>query len=204
MVLISPRIEHDETSPYDGKLVVSFPPEFECPVFEVPLNPTPDVVSQWELYVNFPNAPRHMDLVTFFSRVDDCSVFTLTVDGYICQALDPSSPSPSEVLSKYFDRPVHLVMKGPKRRTCNATRTFPDLDASAVFQDMFPLLVASDESIEKVGDEVNYWANGEGDGESIGGIDDSWKTSRVAIERYADGRTRGSIVSNPLIPFILF
>lgn len=165
MVLISPRIEHDETSPSGGKLVVSFPPESECPIFEVPLNPTPDVVSQWEL-------------------VDDCNVFTLKVDGYICQALDPGSPSPSEALSKYFDRPVHLVMKGPKRRPCNATRTFPDLDASAVFQDMFPLLVASEESIEKVGDEVNGWANGEADGESIGGMDDSWKTSRVAIERF--------------------
>lgn len=203
MVLISPQIEYDETSPYGGKLVVSFPPESECPVFEVPLNPTPDVVSQWELYVDFSNASGHVVLVTFISRVDDCNVFTLKLDGYICQALDPGSPSPSEVLSKYFDRPVHLVMKGPKRRTCNATRNFPDLDASAVFQDMFPLLVASDESIEMVGDEVNGWADGEVDGETIGGMNDSWKTSRVAIERYVGVRTRGSTVLKLLIPLIL-
>jgi hypothetical protein len=52
MVLISPWIKHDETSPHGGKLVVSFPPESGCETFEVPLNPTPDIVSQWELYVN--------------------------------------------------------------------------------------------------------------------------------------------------------
>ena len=105
------------------------------------------------------------------------------VDGYVCEALDPTSPSPSEVLSKYFGRPVYLVVKGPKRRACNPTQTFPALDASAVYQDGFPLLVASDESLERVGDEINQWADGEVDGESIGGIDDLWRTSRVPIER---------------------
>ena len=49
MVLISPRIEHDERSPHGGKLIVSFPPESECQTFEVPLSPTTDLVSQWEL-----------------------------------------------------------------------------------------------------------------------------------------------------------
>ena len=105
------------------------------------------------------------------------------VDGYICQPLHSASPSPSETLSKYFDRPVHLVMKGPKRRACGPTQTFPDLDASAVYQDGFPLLVASDESLENVGDEINRWASGEVNGENIGSIDDMWKTSRVPIER---------------------
>jgi hypothetical protein len=119
-------------------------------------------------------------------RIDDCNLFkVVVVDGYICQALHPTSPSPSQILSKYFDRPVHLVMKGPKRRTCNPTQNFPGLDASAVYQDGFPLLVASDESLEKVGDEINRWASGEVDGESIGALDDLWKTSRVPIERYA-------------------
>ena len=49
MVLISPRIERDETSPHGGKLVVSFPLESGCDTFEVPLNPTPELVSKWEL-----------------------------------------------------------------------------------------------------------------------------------------------------------
>ena len=117
-------------------------------------------------------------------RIDKCTLFNVVeVDGYICQALYPALPSPSEVLSKYFGRPVHLVMKGPKRRACDPTLTFPDLDASAVYQDGFPLLVASDESLEKVGDEINRWADGGVDGESIGAISDLWKTSRVPIER---------------------
>jgi len=125
-----------------------------------------------------------MALTTSCYRIENCSLFKVVeVDGYICEALDPASPSPSEVLSKYFDRPVHLVVKGPKRRACNPTQTFPALDASAVYQDGFPLLVATDESLEKVGDEINRWADGEVDGESIGGIDDLWKTSRVPIER---------------------
>lgn len=106
------------------------------------------------------------------------------VDGYVCQALHPASPSPSEVLSEYFGRPVRLVMKGPKRRPCGPTQTFPGLDASVVYQDGYPLLVASDESLEKVGEEINRWARGEVDGESIGIIDDIWKTSRVPIERH--------------------
>lgn len=107
------------------------------------------------------------------------------IDGYICQALDPASPPPSEILSKYFGLPVRLIMKGPKRRACGATRSFPDLDASAIFQDGFPLLVASEESLGKVGDEINLWAHGEVNGRIIKGIDDLWKTSRVPIERCA-------------------
>ena len=124
-------------------------------------------------------------LTISFSSVDDCTMFKVVkVDGYICQAADPTSPSPSEVLSKYFGRPVHLVMKGPKNRGCGTTQTFPDLTANALFQDRFPLLVASDESTEKVGDEINQWASGEVNGQRIGGIDDLWKTSRLPIERY--------------------
>lgn len=127
-------------------------------------------------------------------RIDNCSLFKVVeIDGYICQTLHPTSPSPSEVLSKYFDRPVHLMMKGPKRRVCNPTQTFPDLDASAVYQDGFPLLVTSDESLEQVGDEINRWAGGEVDGENIGAIDDLWKTSRVPIERYACMYTRAPV-----------
>jgi hypothetical protein len=125
-----------------------------------------------------------MVLTMSFYRIDNCNLFKVVeIDGYICQALDPTSPSPSEVLSEYLGRPAHLVVKGPKRRACGPTRTFPDLEASAVYHDGFPLLVASEESLENVGDEINRWAGGEVNGESIGGIDDLWKTSRLPIER---------------------
>jgi hypothetical protein len=130
---------------------------------------------------------RALVLTVLIRRADDCFMFKkIQVDGYICEPLDPTWPSPSEILSEYIGRPVHLVMKGPKRRACNVTRTFPDLVASAVFQDGFPLLVVSEESLEKVGDEINLWANGEVNGESIEGIDGAWKKNRVAIERRAD------------------
>lgn len=197
MVLISPRIEHDEQSPCSGKLVVSFPPESGCLTFEVPLNPTPEILSRWELWVEVSNWSGNAPLTTPFLRVDECTMFkVVNVDGYICQAVDPTSPSPSEVLSKYFGRPVHLVMKGPKYRACGTTQTFPDLVASALFQDRFPLLIASDESLEKVSDEINQWASGEVGGVSIGGIDDLWKTGRLSIERYVDGNTpvTGSLI----------
>lgn len=72
---------------------------------------------------------------------------TLVLRGNDGKAL-PTSPSPSEVLSEYFGRPAHLVTKEPQRRARGPTRTFPDLDASAVYQDGFPLLVAGDESGE--------------------------------------------------------
>lgn len=128
----------------------------------------------------------------------------VTIDGYICQAIDPTSPSPSEVLSKYFGRPVHLVMKGPKRRACDTTLTFPDLVASALFQDGFPLLIASDESTENVGDVINQWAGGGVDGQSIAGMDDVWRTSRIPIERYVnvDARAPCAGFSGSLSVFI--
>lgn len=116
-------------------------------------------------------------------RIENCTMFTVEVDGYICEALCPTWPSPSEILSKYFGLPVYLVMKGPKRRPCDPTLTSPDLNASAMFQDGFPLLVASDESLDNVGDEINRWASGEVNGKSIRGIDDVWKASRVPMER---------------------
>ena len=117
-------------------------------------------------------------------RIENCTMFKVVeVDGYICEALCPTRPSPSESLSKFFGLPVHLVMKGPKRRPCDPTLTSPDLNASAMFQDGFPLLLASDESLDNVGDEINRWASGEVNGERIGGIDDVWKASRVPMER---------------------
>lgn len=56
------------------------------------------------------------------------------IDGYICQSLDPTRPSPSDVLSDYLGKDVHLVMKGPRTRACLPTPTFPALKADHVFQ----------------------------------------------------------------------
>ena len=82
------------------------------------------------------------------------------VDGYIYDALHPAPPSPSETISKYFDRSMHLYLEG------------------------FSLLVVSDESLEDVGDQVNRWASADVNGESIRNIDGRWEARRVPIERF--------------------
>ena len=81
------------------------------------------------------------------------------MDRCIYKALHPASPSPSESLSKYSGRSMHLCLEG------------------------LSLLVASDESLEDVGDQINRWASTDVNGESIGSSDDLWKARRVPIER---------------------
>jgi uncharacterized protein len=49
MVLIMPRIDVDPTSPYGGRLVISFPEESGCETFSVPLHPSPELLSTWEM-----------------------------------------------------------------------------------------------------------------------------------------------------------
>ena len=113
-------------------------------------------------------------------RIENCTLFNvLEVVGYICAALHPPLPNLLKVLRPL--RPPRY--ENPKRRPCGPTQTFPDLVANAVYQDGFPLLVASDESLEKVGDEINMRANGDVAGQSIGGIDNLWRTNRIPIER---------------------
>ncbi|KAI0714592.1 MOSC N-terminal beta barrel domain-containing protein [Earliella scabrosa] len=167
MVLITPRVERDSTSPHGGRLVVAPPEDSGCETFSVPLSPAPDVVATWPI-------------------VDDCVMFKVyRVQGVVCSSLDPSSRSPSEILSQYFGRPVHLVMKGPRTRECPTTHAFPDLKASAWFQDGFPFLVASEESLEEVGRVVSAYAQDESPEGSIGGIDRArWKGGAVNIERF--------------------
>ena len=80
------------------------------------------------------------------------------IQGLICASLDPAGRTPSTILSQYFGKPVHLVMKGPKRRVCPPTHAFPDLEASSVFQDVYPFLVASEESLAEVGRVVRVRA----------------------------------------------
>jgi uncharacterized protein len=53
MVLITPKIEVDDSNPFGGNLVVSFPDDSECTNFKVPLNPTSAVLQDWEMCVPF-------------------------------------------------------------------------------------------------------------------------------------------------------
>ncbi|KAH9926451.1 uncharacterized protein B0H18DRAFT_1085031 [Fomitopsis serialis] len=144
MVLITPRIVPDPASASGGILEVSFPEESGCETFAVPLNPTQDILNTWE-------------------TIDDGSVNgDARVDGYICQSVS-SDPSPSSILSEYFERPVHLMMKGPAPRACPTT--------------------SAEESIAEFERVVRKLATDSGT--AIGGLNrERWTKGSVLIDRF--------------------
>ncbi|KAG5643498.1 hypothetical protein DXG03_000739 [Asterophora parasitica] len=167
MVLIAPHIELDLNSPHGGALVITFPTDAPdgCTEFRVPLNPSPSTLAEWDI-------------------IERIGLHASSVDGYIVQRLpeasfQSSNPelTASEILSVYFGKPVHLMYKGPRARPVRTTHAFPDLKATSVFQDMFPLLVLSEESMEDVEREVR---------ERVGqqGVDEHWKEGKVHIRRF--------------------
>ena len=105
------------------------------------------------------------------------------MQGYVCSSLD-GGRTPSRILSQYFGQPVHLVMKGPRVRPCPPTHAYPDLKASAVFQDEYPLLVASEESLKEVGRAIGAYAASESPEARIGQFDrERWRAGDIKIER---------------------
>ncbi|KAL4070478.1 hypothetical protein J3A83DRAFT_4358656 [Scleroderma citrinum] len=156
MVLIHPRIVRDPSSPNEGHLEVSFPEDSGCEAFSVPLNPREDELS-------------HMQRVevTLWGKKD--------IEGYICPSLDGRSPS--TILSQYFGYSVHLVIKGPLPRKCPRTPRFPDLDAPSYFQDGFPLLILSEESVTAVQDKVRQMIGKQG-------VQEAWAQQELVVERF--------------------
>ncbi|KAF9257079.1 hypothetical protein L218DRAFT_910811 [Marasmius fiardii PR-910] len=164
MVLITPTIEEDESSSYGGILNISFPETSGCRSLSIPLRPTGDLLKTWKI----------LDDVDLMGR--------LAIDGYICQetsdgseAYDPKTVS--ETLSAYFGRPVHLVLKGNSPRPCLPSTNFPDFISTALYQDMYPLLFLSEESMAEVDREVQSRVG-------TSQIDERWNTDKVAIERF--------------------
>ncbi|KAJ7665432.1 MOSC N-terminal beta barrel domain-containing protein [Mycena polygramma] len=154
MVLITPQIDHSS-----GALSVSFPDESGCEPFSLPLCPDQKTLDGWQ-------------------RIEKIMMWHVPFDAYICEALpSPPSRSPSVILSSYFGRPVHLVYKGAQPRPCEPTPTHPKLDATAVFQDCFPLMVLSQESTTRVEEELRGHVG-------IQGIEERWKTESLVIERF--------------------
>ena len=80
-------------------------------------------------------------------------------------------------MSKYIERPVNLVYKGPRARICVPTFDFPNLDASLRYQDGYPLLLLSEESVEAAEQEVKKYVR-------IQGIEEKWKDDKLVIERW--------------------
>ncbi|KAH9854380.1 hypothetical protein C2E23DRAFT_818523 [Lenzites betulinus] len=166
MVLITPRVEVDPASPYGGRLVISFPEDSGCETFSIPLYPTPDMLEDWPV-------------------LDDCRMFgKYLIQGFVVpRALDSADSTPSEVLSDYFGRAVHLVMKGPAARPCPPTLAFPELHETAMFQDGYPFLVVGEESLGEVRRVVSAFAQDKS--AQIGGIDrERWREGGVEIERF--------------------
>ncbi|KAI0271394.1 hypothetical protein BC834DRAFT_922199 [Gloeopeniophorella convolvens] len=165
LVLVTPRIIRDPSDATSGgRLELSFPAGSGCETFSVPLRPSTSTLKTWTL-------------------VDDCSVFSFTeIDGYITQAHPTSSPDPSycsDVLSRFVGKPVHLMYKGPRTRPAPPTWSFPKLSASVAYQDAYPILVASEESIQGVQSLVAKWCREQKDEELK-----RWDPKSIVIERY--------------------
>ncbi|KAK1221552.1 hypothetical protein PQX77_015671 [Marasmius sp. AFHP31] len=159
MVLITPKVIREPASPYGGTLEVSFPEDSGCQPFSIPLKPTEDVLKRWQLINNV-------------SLWGDSSI-----DGYLCENLASSTTSISETLSRYMERPVHLAYKGERPRKCGPTSTFPDLQASAKYQDGYPLLFLSEENIVAINEEMRSRIGQQG-------IEEKWRTEEVVVERF--------------------
>jgi len=156
MVLITPKIEDADSASQSGLLTVSFPDESGCKPFSVPLSPNQTTLDGWK-------------------RIDQVLMWHIPFDAYICDTV--SSPSPSEILSSYFGRPVHMVYKGSQPRPVDPTPAHPKLNATAVFQDCYPLMVLSQESTARIEEELRGHVGQQG-------IDERWSTDSLVIERF--------------------
>ncbi|CCA71324.1 hypothetical protein PIIN_05263 [Serendipita indica DSM 11827] len=116
------------------------------------------------------------------SRLDDIQIWSHTTDGYICESLEQGGLDPSGALSKYLERDVLLIRKGPTTRHLKPTAAFPALQGSAVFQDGYPILVASEESLVDVQTKLSLSAAGV-EGWKINGVAGEW-TGELVMERF--------------------
>jgi hypothetical protein len=66
-------------------------------------------------------------------------------------------------------------------RICKPTLDFPNLDASLRYQDGYPLLLLSEESVEAAEAEVRKYVGTQG-------VEEKWKDDRLVIERWVTSR----------------
>ncbi|KAG6380737.1 hypothetical protein JVT61DRAFT_5119 [Boletus reticuloceps] len=148
IVLIHPRIVTDPSVPGGGYLEVAFPEDSGCETFSLPLNPSRDTFEKWE-------------------SVDDVELWDQNdIQGHICETA--SGRSPSTILSEYIGYPVHLVVKGPR---------VPKLDTPAYFQDGYPLMLLSEESVGAVQERIR-------DMVGTAGVSDKWAEEELKVERF--------------------
>lgn len=68
-------------------------------------------------------------------------------------------------------------------RKCPPTLRFPELDASAYYQDVFPLLLVSEESVGAIQKRIRDMVGTQG-------ISDKWAEEELAVERYVKTQLR--------------
>ncbi|KAF8879232.1 MOSC N-terminal beta barrel domain-containing protein [Mucidula mucida] len=151
MVLITPRIDAEK-----GVLNVSFPDDSGCESFEVPLRPSEAMMMTWQSI--------------------EVTLWGSTIDSRVCEAVN-STTDATAILSAYFGKPVYLVYKSQRPRVCDPTDAFPVLKATTVYQDGYPILFLSEESMGVIEDETRGQVG-------IQGVDESWRKNRMVIERF--------------------
>jgi uncharacterized protein YcbX len=116
------------------------------------------------------------------SRLDDTQIWKDTTDAYVCRSIEPASTDPSVAFSRYLGKDVLLVYKGPATRHLGGTDDFPSLKGSAVFQDGYPILVATEESLIDVQQKVALSASGDDERWALKGVSGEWK-GEIVMER---------------------
>ena len=99
------------------------------------------------------------------------------VDGYVCESVGPApADSPTTTLSKYFGKSVRLMYKGPRPRAVLPPVTFPDLKANTIYQDLYALLLLSEESLDQIHDKTREYVG-------VLGVAENWDTDKIKIEQ---------------------
>jgi len=163
MILITPQIERDDSSPYGGVLTLTFPSDSGCEPFSIPLAPTDEMLGKWTI----------LPEIILFPGMGP-------VDGYICESLGPApaaADTPATTLSKYLGKSVQLMYKGPRPRPVLPSSTFPDLQGTATYQDLYPLLILSEESMDEINDKTRDYVG-------VQGVEERWKADKVKIEQF--------------------
>ncbi|KAH8119736.1 hypothetical protein DFH11DRAFT_1685253 [Phellopilus nigrolimitatus] len=160
MVLIYPQLIADSSDRDGGRVIISFSDTSGYESFAIPLSPTEETLNEWE----------RIEDIKLWGRKD--------IDGYICQSVDPEDrEAPTRILTRFFGRAVLLVLKGPRPRPCAPTLAFPELKATAVYQDGYPLLVTSEESLCAVKDRLRGEVGKQG-------VADRWSEDDLVMERF--------------------
>jgi len=114
-----------------------------------------------------------------WEKLDDIKLWgNNAIDGFVCQSSDSKEWNlPSKVMTRFFGKDVLLVCKGPRPRPCPPTTDFPNLKASTMYQDGYPILVASEESLAAVQQRIKGQTGQQG-------VAERWKEDELVMERF--------------------